>query len=94
MKFFENGMEGARAHWVDARGWWYDGSGEGLSLPSDLTAVGLDADKWDEEWTLWYSPWLGKYFRLQYNDQSTEWLGVKMSARSVDQAKAELESVP
>jgi len=93
MLFFENGKTGADARWVPARGYWYNGSGKGLSLPSDLEAVDQDADKWDEEWTLWLSSWQRRYFCLRYDPQSTEWLGVKIHARSPDQARAEMNSM-
>lgn len=93
MKFFENGMEGSRTHWVNARGWWYDGSGEGLTLPSDLTAVDLDADKWGEEWSLWCSPEMKRFFCLRYEPRSSEWLGLIMNALTLEEARTELETV-
>jgi hypothetical protein len=89
MKFFESGKVGQDAHWVLMRGFWY-GTGEGLALPSDLSAVDQDTNWSDEDLALWYSPWLRRYFAIHYSPRTSEWFAHKIRARSRAQAEAEL----
>lgn len=93
---FTQGPTGDKTQIRNVRGYWFGPdslAGFGLRLPTDLRSVGDHADIHSEEWGIWYSPHLRRYYVLSYNPLSYEWYAVRLTARSARAAQVELDSM-
>lgn len=93
---FVQGPTGENTQIRHIRGYWVGpdrDAGFGLRLPTDLRSVGDDADVHYEEWGIWYSPHLRRYYAITYEPRNYDWSGIRLKARSAHAAQEELANV-
>ncbi len=93
---FIQGPTGDKTQIRNVRGYWFGPdslAGFGLRLPTDLRSVGDHADTHSEEWGIWYSSHLRRYYLVRYEPHNYEWYGIRLAARSARAAQVELDDM-
>lgn len=91
---FTHGPTGDNAQIRSIRGYWVTpdrDAGYELRLPTDLRSIVDDADIHCEEWQIWYSPHLRRYYAISYEPRNYEWYAVRLKARSARAAQEEFD---